>query len=326
MQHSQSLDPQIKAVLDQLPETGWTLSPQTEALLNRLVLQSGWNTFSSRQKQALVLAALMGGLESMQSEREELNYQSLMRLIDKKQNRYRKTLWKKGYNNEKRDLRELALRLLALQNAPLWAENEPGKRVFALLLTDQALLKEFTPELIKAFVQASHEDQAEEISQLFDELPQLDLHKDEDINKPTVIMLSGLPASGKDTLIARQYPDMDVVSLDDIRKETGISPVGDQSEVVRIAKERAADLLKEGKPFVWNATSLNKRLRKQQRDLFRDLGARTKIVYLETDFNQLLERNKKREATVPQDAIERMLNIIDPPHYWEGDEVEWIYT
>ena len=75
MQHSQSLDPQIKAVLDQLPETGWTLSPQTEALLNRLVLQSDWNTFSSRQKQALVLAALMGGMESLPADLEELNYQ-----------------------------------------------------------------------------------------------------------------------------------------------------------------------------------------------------------------------------------------------------------
>ena len=47
-----------------------------------------------------------------------------------------------------------------------------------------------------------------------------------------VILLSGLPGTGKDTWIAKNYPKMPVVSLDEIRKKLGISPTERQGAVV----------------------------------------------------------------------------------------------
>ena len=43
-----------------------------------------------------------------------------------------------------------------------------------------------------------------------------------------VTIMSGLPGSGKDTWLARNRPDLPVVSLDDIRGELGVEPTDNQ--------------------------------------------------------------------------------------------------
>ena len=49
-----------------------------------------------------------------------------------------------------------------------------------------------------------------------------------------------------------------------------------------------------------------------------------RIVYLETDWQTLLERNRSREAVVPQDAIEAMLGKMTVPEAHEARHVDWL--
>lgn len=139
-----------------------------------------------------------------------------------------------------------------------------------------------------------------------------------------VIMLSGLPASGKDTFISKNYSNMNVISLDEIRKEIGIPADAKQGPVIALAHERAKELLRKKQPFIWNATSLTSLLRSSQIELFESYGASVKTIYLEAKLDTVLERNKKRQAYVPENVISKMLSKIEPPERYESEQVVYI--
>ena len=139
-----------------------------------------------------------------------------------------------------------------------------------------------------------------------------------------VVLMSGLPGTGKDTWIARNIPDLPMISLDEIRRELKISPKADQGNVANIARAQAKEYLRRHRPFVWNATNITTQLRESLISLFETYHAHVRIVYLETDWQMLLERNRSREAVVPQDAIEAMLGKMTVPEAHEARKVEWI--
>ncbi len=141
-----------------------------------------------------------------------------------------------------------------------------------------------------------------------------------------IIMLSGLPGTGKDTFIKNNYSSLPVISLDDIRVEKGISPVGNQGEVIAIAKERAREYLRKKQPFIWNATSIIEQLRSPLISLFEGYGARVKIVFLETEWREQLRRNSSRKTEVPIQAIEKMLAKLEIPEAHEAYEIIWQIT
>lgn len=151
--------------------------------------------------------------------------------------------------------------------------------------------------------------------------PDTELYNDTQLE---VILLSGLPGTGKDTWINKNYADYPMVSLDGIREEFGISPVGNQQEVVRISKARAKQYLRDKQSFVWNATSITADIRSQLINLFICYRAYVKIVFLETDWEENLRRNAERSDKVPESVIERMLKKLILPERFEAHEVEWI--
>lgn len=138
-----------------------------------------------------------------------------------------------------------------------------------------------------------------------------------------VILMCGLPGTGKDAWIQAHHPDLPVVSLDDLRQALETGPTDNQGRVVQAARERAKALLREKRPFVWNATSLTS-LRAQQIDLFEQYHARVRVVYLETAWEENLRRNGSRPDAVPEDVIDRMLARLEPPERFEAQAVEWI--
>ncbi|MDF3885304.1 AAA family ATPase [Cupriavidus basilensis] len=80
---------------------------------------------------------------------------------------------------------------------------------------------------------------------------------------------------------------------------------------MHFAIDQAKALLREGRPFVWNATHLSRQMRAKTLDLLFAYGAEVNVVYLEATEQIILSRNRKRDTTFTNAAIGRIL------HRWE---------
>jgi len=138
-----------------------------------------------------------------------------------------------------------------------------------------------------------------------------------------VTVMSGLPASGKDTWIARHLPDLPSISLDAIRGELEAASTRNQGSVVQVAREKAREFLRAGRNFVWNATNVSREIRTQVIDLIAAYDAQVRIVYVEASHAALFGQNQTRDSVVPPSAIERMLDRWEVPDRMEGQKVEW---
>lgn len=154
-----------------------------------------------------------------------------------------------------------------------------------------------------------------------------DVWKQQDLYDDTwgeVVMLSGLPGTGKDTWIRHYLKELPVISLDGIRHALKISPTDNQGTVANIAREQAKEYLRRHQPFVWNATNITAQTREALVSLFETYHAHVRIVYIETPLDTLMERNRSREEMVPTLVIEDMLAKLTPPEAYEARKVEWL--
>jgi predicted kinase len=138
-----------------------------------------------------------------------------------------------------------------------------------------------------------------------------------------VVLLSGLPGSGKDHHARTHYTDWQVIALDDIREDLDVSPADDQGAVLAEARERARQALRSGTPFVWNATNLSRQLRGQPLGLFAAYNARVRIAYLEVPESVLFAQNRQRSRVVPEGVMSRMIDRWEVPDCTEAHAVEW---
>jgi predicted kinase len=133
----------------------------------------------------------------------------------------------------------------------------------------------------------------------------------------TVTMTSGLPASGKDTWLAKFRSDLPVVSLDDVREELGVEATEDQGRVAQRARERCRELLRARTSFAFNATNLLRQTRRRWVDLFAGYDARIEMVYVEPHLSVILDRNRRRIRPVPEDVIVGLSKKLEPPTWVE---------
>jgi putative nucleotidyltransferase with HDIG domain len=153
-----------------------------------------------------------------------------------------------------------------------------------------------------------------------DTSPEVDYYDDRTFE---VIMLSGLPASGKDHWITHHGKGLPVISLDTIRSEMKIGATDNQGIVVQTAKERAKRLLASKQPFIWNAVNRLRSIRQPLIAMCNDYGARVRIIYLESDYRTHLERNSRRTSPVPEAVIDKMAKRNEIPEPYEAHEVEY---
>ena len=139
-----------------------------------------------------------------------------------------------------------------------------------------------------------------------------------------VVMLSGMPGSGKDTWISQHYRDWPVISLDALREKMGVSPTDPQGAVIDAARELARGHLRKRENFVWNATNISAQMRQKPLGLFLEYGAHVTIVYLEAPRDRLLSQNRNREAVVPAVVMERLLLKWEIPRLTEAHQVEYV--
>ncbi len=139
-----------------------------------------------------------------------------------------------------------------------------------------------------------------------------------------VILICGLPGTGKDTYIKNNYPNHKVISLDDIRRKYKIKPTENQGEVYNIAKEMAKEYLRNKIPFIWNATNITSFTREKQISLFHQYNAKVKVIFLEVAYNENIKRDKERKEEVTEKIIVEMLNKLEIVENDEAENVEWI--
>jgi predicted kinase len=147
-----------------------------------------------------------------------------------------------------------------------------------------------------------------------------------DDTRLTVTVLSGLPGVGKDHWIAAHRPQVPVVSLDRLRAELGVKPGGDQRPVAAAAHALAREHLRAGRSFVWNATNVSRQLRDQCVGLIAAYRGRVEVVALEAPPRLLRERNRAREAPVPDAVIDRLVRRWETPDPTEAHTVSWLST
>ena len=152
------------------------------------------------------------------------------------------------------------------------------------------------------------------------------LHLDTPLFQPPgsgVTVLSGLPASGKDTWVARHAKGLEIVSFDDAKAELGLRHGENDGLAAHHAVDKAKALLRRREPFVWNATHLSEQMRTKTLDLLYAYDAEVTLVYLEVPPAELFRRNGRRDTTLRQKDLERMLHRWEVPLPWEAHAVHY---
>lgn len=140
-----------------------------------------------------------------------------------------------------------------------------------------------------------------------------------------VIVLAGLPASGKDTRAAKISDGRTVLSFDDARKKLGVKHGSNAAgAAVHLVTDQARELLRRKEPFIWNATHISVLLRSKTLSLLFDYHAEVEIQYLEQPQEVLFNRNTKRDTTLTNKAIEEMLLRWEVPLPTEAHRVEYL--
>lgn len=338
----------------------WT---HTKMVCEELVKLDAFHVLSGKQRQAVFLAALLHDIGKIPTTRWEDGQWVSPNHTLAGSKMARQFLWQElGLcgTSEKQQLRETVCNLIRYHSFPPHAIDDPdGKRKLMAIAANGQNCPMFTVELLCALCEADalgrfcQEEQdwvhmAEQV-QLCREFakenrcdtgpfqflsphtqysylagkeiaPDVELYDD---TWGEVILMSGLPGTGKDTWIKENCPNLPMISLDEIRKKVKILPTDNQSKVVEIARERARELLRKKQPFVWNATNLSPMIRKKQIKMFMQYHASVKIVFLETDWQEQLRRNAGREDALPEQAICHMFEELVLPEDKEAHAVKW---
>ena len=150
------------------------------------------------------------------------------------------------------------------------------------------------------------------------------------MSKNVLIVLGGLPASGKSTyaeMLCEINPTFQVVCPDLIRKAFygDESIQGDGKRVFNTAFRDLKEYGSIGANAIFDATNINADRRKA---LVKEMRPYFDIIifkWFHTPIDICLERNQKRKRQVPEDVLWRMLDSFQTPTRYEGwDYIEEI--
>ncbi|MFT0213997.1 AAA family ATPase [Pseudomonas sp. F1_0610] len=136
-----------------------------------------------------------------------------------------------------------------------------------------------------------------------------------------VIMLSGLPATGKNTWVAQHYPDLPVASYDDARKKLGLVYGKNEGAVAHLVQSQVKVWLAQKQDFIWNATHLTEEVRQRTLNTLLAYHATVTLVHLEQAESVLLKRNHLRDTSLSNSKLISMFNKWEVPLPTEAEYV-----
>ena len=142
-----------------------------------------------------------------------------------------------------------------------------------------------------------------------------------------VVVMSGIPGSGKSTVAERIASDrgIPILSLDAMRSELGIKPEENQGKLIQFSQEKARELLRKKQSFVWDSTNLTMDQRGRILNLAHAYGARSHVVSVERTFQETMAGNRNREHIVPDAIMARMIRKWEPPTLAECHSREIVF-
>ena len=154
-------------------------------------------------------------------------------------------------------------------------------------------------------------------------------------DSPLMIMMCGLPGSGKSTyaqsvLVATPSIEKPVIhSSDALRKEMfgDEATQGDNQKLFRELHSRIKSDLLSGKDVIYDATNIKKKERIEFLKQLSKIKCFPICIVIVADLRMCISRNNDRARKVPVDVIVRMRNNWTPPHYSEGfGYIEYIFS
>lgn len=143
---------------------------------------------------------------------------------------------------------------------------------------------------------------------------------------PEVVMMVGIPASGKSTF-ARKLAEGGYHwhSSDNLRVELNLKD-GDPKDNAKLFKElhrRIKEDLRNGISCVFDATNLSRKRRAGFVDELGNIPCKKTCCLMLADIDECKRRNSERKVPVPEYKYAQMLANFDPPYCNEGwDEIE----
>lgn len=160
-----------------------------------------------------------------------------------------------------------------------------------------------------------------------------------DKTKSSLIMLVGIPASGKSYVAnmmlneGNEIDDFNIVvhSSDALRAELfgDVNEQGQNNELFKELHKRIIEDLRKGNTVIYDATNINRKRRIAFLNELKHNKVKCKkiCVLVLATYEECVLNNSKRERSVPQNVIERMYKHFEPPIIQEGwDSITVVYN
>lgn len=134
--------------------------------------------------------------------------------------------------------------------------------------------------------------------------------------RPKVLLLKGLPASGKSTFAKElESKGWARVNKDDIRKEFFPDyTFKDEKEVVYMEDAEIIAELREGNNVVVDDTNFAPKHQQRLEKIAKEEDADLEVLFIDTPLEECIKRNRKRANNVPMEAILNMYRKYIAPY------------
>ena len=130
-----------------------------------------------------------------------------------------------------------------------------------------------------------------------------------------LVIMAGLPASGKSTIRAKMFNDYHVIDCDEIKKGLeGYDPKNPEATHAQskvLEKQAIYNALAEGKTFLYDTTATNSDKVVKLTRQAQELGYTVTLCYVKVSLATSLKRNAMRERSVNEAIILEKYSLIN---------------